>query len=275
MTIPLIWPHAGQGQALTDALRDVHNKAMNVPMPGEDPVDAYVRWATESVAALRPRLSAQDVDGLIRTPTYWFAMSMHSSTQKGARLVNDEMAARQQQLGRVIESIDRFILRFHDVTPSTVVVPDTNVLLEHPEQLADTDWHQLLSENLRALDNVRLVIPLLVIDELDNAKRVKRTEHRARAVLKIIYDRFSPNIDALTVVRRQSVGRGNVSLETLMEAPTRARLPRPDDELIRIASQLNAFVPRPVVFVSYDTGAALRAAAAGLAHVRLQHKHQG
>jgi rRNA-processing protein FCF1 len=272
MTIPLLWPHAGApGLALATSLHDVYNTAMNVPMPTDDPVEAYVHWATASVASLRPWLSADDVDSLIRTPAYWSALSMPFGTGKGARLVNDEMTARRQQLERVIASIEEFNRRFHDVTPSTVVVPDTNVLLEHPQQLADTDWHQVLTEHVRPLDNVRLVIPLLVIDELDNAKRVKRTEQRARAVLKTIYERFSPNIDALTVVRRQTEDRGNVSLEVLMEAPTHSRLPRPDDELVRVASQLSSFVPRPVVFTSYDTGAALRAAAAGLAHIRLQH----
>src|SRR5690606_38428626 len=109
VSIPLVWPRGGaSGRGLIAALHDVHNKAQNVPTAPDDPITAYVHWATASVTALRPWLGRDDVDRLVRTATYWAALTMPTGTMQGARLVGEEMTARREELQRVLTSLEQF-----------------------------------------------------------------------------------------------------------------------------------------------------------------------
>jgi hypothetical protein len=78
-------------------------------------------------------------------------------------------------------------------------------------------------------------------------------------------------VSDLEVLHEAAGDQGQVYVELLMESPTHVRLPRMDDELVRVAARLDAFAQRKPVFMTYDTGAAFRASAAGLPHVRLKH----
>lgn len=240
-------------------------------MPLDDPITAYVHWATESVTALRPWLGGDDVDRLVRTPTYWAALTMPTGTMQGARLVGEEMMARREELQRVLTSLEEFTQRFEDAQSSALVVPDTNVLLEHPQALDNTDWHELARGHAAPMDDLRVVLPLLVVDELDDAKRNNRTKSRARQSLKMVYGYFGQN-RASTLLRERSTDGGRVELELLIESPGHARLSRADDELVSVATRLQDFVERPVILMTYDTGCALRGVSGGLRVAHLSHR---
>ncbi len=90
--------------------------------------------------------------------------------------------------------------------------------------------------------------------------------------MKTVYGSFGRSVTARTVLQGADPDDGRVFAELLMETPSHLRLPRLDDELVRTTSRLSAFTERAVVFITYDTGAAFRAAAAGLPPVRLTHK---
>jgi predicted ribonuclease YlaK len=171
-----------------------------------------------------------------------------------------------------IAALERFELRFASPHPTTYVVPDTNVLLEYPGQLPGVDWFQHLAKYVHPQDEVRVVVPLAVVDELDNLKRVPRSSKRAKTALKQLYSHFGASVHARPTLHEGTAERGRVFVELLMEPPSHVRLPRTDDELVRVAERLSAFTQRKPVFVSYDTGAAFRVSAAELPHVRLTHR---
>lgn len=270
MTIPAVWPRPGvRGRTLWHALQAILNGTTDVsPNPG-DPVPRYVRWANAACQQLAPLLPRADVDGLVRTPAYWTALALPSGAPHGLQLVNAELDERRTDLQEVIASLEAFDRRYTPDRPTTHVVADTNAVLEHPGGLAGVDWPTVLERYMRPFDDVRVVIPLGVVDELDDLKRVHRTKDSARHALKAIYGYFGTSIAGRPAIWPGDVDDGQVSVELLMDAPGHVRLPHMDDELIRVAERLSAFTPNPPVFLTYDTGAAFRATAADLPHVRL------
>lgn len=273
MMTPLIWPRPGVSvPVLLQALNLAHDTGGNVVGPLMDPVQSYLRWASDNVDRLRWQLDAGDVDRLIRTPFFWAAIGMDGQDPLASKLVSGEVDARRTDLQKAIQSIETFRRRLTGDDPAPLVLPDTNVLLEHPDQLEQVDWHLLARPYVRQLDQVHVLVPLLVVDELDDAKRVNRTKSRARTVLKTVY-RLAAQEGAPHLHLSELPDRGAAWLDVISEVPGHHRLERADDELVRIAGQLSSLLDRPVIFATYDTGAALRASAAGVTHVHLTHKH--
>lgn len=157
-------------------------------------IDSYITWGTNAVGTLTPWLPSEDVDALIRTPTHWSALTMPRHTALGHRLVSDEMLGRRQELQRVVASIEQFYRRFSESPSERILVPDTNVLLEHPQSLSELDWRQALGNEAPPVVPLRVIVPLMVVDELDDLKRVNRTWKRARETLKDLYGRFGSSI---------------------------------------------------------------------------------
>jgi PIN domain len=274
VTGPLLWPCEGaSGRSLLKALQHVRAQIDGLwPLSYAGAVVSYVGWATEAVAALRGWLTNEDVERLIRTPAYWAAVALPPGADSGLRLVVDELQARQQQLERVITSVEQAVERWGDDAASQLVIPDTNVLVHHREGIETADWHTLLSAHVRPMTELRLVLPLLIVDELEKRKDGKEPQRsRARHALKLLYGRYATGTDSRSLFSTSSRGT-RVWLEILMEDPGHTRLPRADEDLLRTARRLQDLADRPVLFVTYDTGAALRAAAVGVSHLLLgQH----
>lgn len=271
MTTPLLWPCEGaSGRDLLRALQHVRTQIDGLwPLSDASAVVNYVRWATEAAATLRGWLTNADVERLIRTPAYWAALALPPGADSGPRLVKDELQARQQELERVITSVEQAVGRWGDDAVSQLVIPDTNVLVHHKDGIETADWHTLLSAHVRSLTEIRLVLPLLIVDELDKRKDGKEPQRsRARHALKSLYGRFSTGTASRSPLSTTSQGT-RVWLEILMDDPGHSRLPRADEELLRTAGRLQDLADRPVLFVTYDTGAALRATAVGVSHLLL------
>ncbi len=154
------------------------------------------------------------------------------------------------------------------------MVPDTNVLLEHATPFDQLDWHDLMSAQVRSMTNIRVVIPLLIVDELDNAKS-DRNRSRAGHALKLFYSFFGDDVHGRRTMRPEATLKGRVEIQMLMDPTGHTRFSRADDELVNRAASLGSFRGHAVEFVTYDTGAALRARAAGLSPVRLQRQDKG
>jgi len=274
MTVPELWPRSGIPiTSLLQALYEIHSKAQNVPIPPEPDVTSYVRWATESTDALQYLVQANEIDQLIRRPAFWAALNMQPGTEQSRRFVQAEMRTRLSALQRAITSLEQFQRRFSlNQVPTTFVVPDTNVLVEYPGELTETNWHDVLQSQVRLFNGIHFVIPLVVIDELDDLKRVNRTRSRARAALKVIYSPTSADPTMRQSLQLSTEAHGPVWLEVLVESPGHVRFGRADDEIVGVAAQLSGALEQPVLFVTYDTGAALRAASAGVNHVLLNHR---
>lgn len=266
----LLLPRTGAtGESLLTALTHVSNTAMNAASGGQI-VESYLGWVSESVRTLRHAMRPEDLDRVLLTPRYWATLHSPIDSRAVNAAVSDEVHARQTDLREATESLRRELGRWNVLldAPLHIVVPDTNVFLEHDQMIDAVDWHGLVSSAVRALDQIVLVVPLLVVDELDNAKR-DRIRSRARQTLKLLFDQFQADPSARSTLIPAGRERGRISVELRFDEPAHVRLANPDDELVERCVALQALTGRPVNFVSFDTGAVFRALAAGLPGHRL------
>jgi predicted ribonuclease YlaK len=155
-----------------------------------------------------------------------------------------------------------------------LAVPDTNSFLHHPVPFDQINWNEAVGGNR----GVHLVVPLLVVDELDRAKRdndkpVSRgkpetVRTRARTTLRTLEGTFE---DPAAMVMLQPAGENGpaVYAELLMDPPGHRRLPDADAELIDRAAAVRDLYGRDVTVITNDTAMLLRARAASLLARRL------
>jgi len=273
----MIWPLPQvSGSRLLQALREVEVGASNIYSHGSDGgsvAESYLKWVSDTVRTLRLLVAPSDLRRLVLTEAYWSVLSIPNPAAAPPlmRAIHDEISARQQDTKAAVEQVETFLHSWQSLPELTVLlVPDTNVLLHHEMELEGIPWHDVIDGAVRALDAVCIVLPLVVIDELDDQKR-ERARTRARRALNAIYAYFEHGTNGRAIVHPGSTARGAVQLRLLIDSPDRICLPRPDDELVDRAVALQSLLAQPVDFVTFDTGAAIRATVAGLRTHRLVH----
>ncbi|NUW46015.1 PIN domain-containing protein [Nonomuraea rhodomycinica] len=232
---------------------------------------AYLQWVDGAVSLLRHEISESDLDDLVLTKRYWILQSMHGSALLPDRmkdLVITELEGRQIAVGlaalQLAEQIERW------ARPGVFVMFDTSVFIQHEDKLESIDFGQLLQ--VRA-EPVHLLIPMIVIDELDSLKQSKdkHVRWRARHSLAVL-DRLLPNPTHAALLRLADyeplesggIPRGEVSVEVVLDPPNHVRLPVEDDEIVDQAVTAQVLAGRPITLVTFDTGQSMRARAAGL-----------
>lgn len=272
----MIWPLPGvSGSLLLGELRHVGAEASNIHSHGsggQRVVEAYLAWVSDAVRRLRPLVAPGELRRLVVTETYWTVLTMAnpSAAPPLMRALHDEIEARQHDMTAAVATVASFMGSWSPAEGTALVVPDTNVLLHEVEELERISWHDTLRATAEGTHVVRVVLPLIVVDELDNQKRDK-VRNRARRTLRTIYTRFEQDTGATVSLQQGSDQRDQVELRLLLDPPGHVRLPRGDDELVDRAVVLQSLLEQRVHFVTYDTGAALRATAAGLCTHRLEH----
>jgi hypothetical protein len=277
----LIRPLPGvTGTLLLDALRLTENSVESVRGSGGTAVDrfnAYQRWANEEARRLGRLLRPADLDSLVTTPRYWTLQALDPATHGSlAAFIDLELDERLRVISETREELERDLARWKSVR-GLVVVPDSNVLLHHDEYFDAIDWTRVVPARA---EDVHVVIPLLVIDELDNQKRGARNNKvsdvnpelvrtRARVTLRKFHDLFTSTNWRVTLKPSAFPESGAVTVELLFDDPDHVRLSRADDELVDQARGLQDLSGRAVHLVTFDTGAALRGRAAGLAVIQL------
>ena len=112
---------------------------------------------------------------------------------------------------------------------------------------------------------VRLIIPLVVIDELDNKKYARREEsqQRARELLTLIdrYESVAP--DACAKLQE------GVTFEILPDEPGHYRTASTDQEILEWCEFLRQMVGRPVTLVTGASGVRINARARDIAVFKL------
>lgn len=273
----MIEPRRGVDAALLyEKLRESHTSSFNVfngATEVRQQVDQYLRWVGDIERLLRPVLGGSDLDRIALTRRYWATLANPGYSRANVAAVHQEVFERQVLLDELVKAVDCERRRLATANPETYfIVADTNVYLHHPDELLRIDWRSQIEMGNRTFSTIRLVIPILVVDELDNNKRNDRTKTRAGATLKALYAAFGANPSAVWTISHPGEATGGVTAELLLDNPSHDRLGRADDELVDRALMLRDFVGDSLHFVSYDTGAALRARAAGLLAHRLPHE---
>jgi predicted ribonuclease YlaK len=153
------------------------------------------------------------------------------------------------------------------------VVLDTCVYLEHRDQFDALN----LAGMLHALETpIHVLLPMVVLDELDAAKRL-HDHRRGRAVVALaIIDKVVRSNGVLRERDQTALAvsgsvpvPGRVTLDVLGEPADHVRLHHPDAEIVDRAVAVQAIAGVPVTLVTFDTTIAFRAREAGLIDVKL------
>jgi hypothetical protein len=210
--------------------------------------ELYLDWANKAVSALWNLVSPADLSRLVMTPAFWHIQSAAAPLANGTTLtIDNEILARKTELEQLHNDLAGQVTFWTGVP---IAVPDSTMFCRH-DRLEDWDLAPLLG-----ITNDRpthIVIPMVVIDELDRLKESgnQHTRWRARYSLAVL-DRVLPDPTQFGILR-------DAGFE-----PGRVRLPGDDDEIIDQAHAVNCLSDRPITILTYDTGQSTRARARGL-----------
>ncbi|MBD3777678.1 MAG: hypothetical protein IE923_00235 [Micrococcales bacterium] len=253
------------GHRLIELLEDAARTLRNVQGAAYDAVglfNAYLSWASDQVRMLAPAVSRGALDELVTTRRHWALHALDPAT-KGrslAGIVNTEI----EQQARLIDAARNVLVKeLGDyVGVDRILVPDTNVYLHVNARFDELDWRPVL---VAAHRQTRVVVPLIVLDELDRAKRrsdkvdadsKESVRTRARATLKALEERLLP------LERAEPLDVVTYGLH--VERAGHVRLPDADSEVIDQARALRDLTGLPLAILTGDTGMRVRAAVSGV-----------
>lgn len=259
---PTIVPRAHIDAQLLALVRDLQRLAKNCESNmGDALLPGYWSWVDDAVRRLRPQFSDADIDSLIRTRTYWASLPMSPIDLQVAQLVRSELAAAQQRLGDLASQFETFARRWEDA--ARIVVLDTSAIMGFGQEVISQNWFNLL--DARPDMPLRLVVLLVVVDELDNLKDrapQKDAKNAARQSLILIEKMIARGErPRLPDVRS---GFGTATIEMFSDPPTHRRLASSDDEIVQQAAMLKALTGWPTVVATGDTGMLIRTHGAGV-----------
>lgn len=246
----------------------------------------YLDWAGQAARTLSYQISEGDLRTLVLTPRYEALLSSFGTighpSREAQRVVRDvvrlELEQRLKDFDAAIKTLESYKDRWSNL--GDMVVLDTNFYVEHPAELIDTNLAQVTATTTPGWW-VHVLVPLLVVDELDRLKRHGDTKTRARAALKMLDEVFKrvseeqpvgvlrPAEDA--VKADGSLGLGPITMELLFDPPEHERLPDNDAEIVDRALAVQTLAGRDVTMVTYDKSMSFRARHQGLKDLWLPH----
>jgi hypothetical protein len=259
------------GQAGVQALKDVANAAWNASNPtggrpsGEQLLTTYFTWAEAAHAQLGNALGAEQADDLVHTQTYWALRTSTGDTVRLITLTANELQGRHRPFTGMAERLDKEWRRWADYN-TTIVVPDTNMFLQEGKPFRSIDWPEAIDG--RSQNEIRLVLPMVVIHELDRLKRQgnKTTASLARQALRWLRENLPSQLDGRSAPLVQGSRRTTIEVD-IEDGPN-----KPDDAdgaIIRFTRRLDNIAVGPALLVTYDLGMRLRAAAFGVRAIQL------
>ncbi|MEV7265594.1 PIN domain-containing protein [Micromonospora aurantiaca] len=230
----------------------------------------YQTWAHDAARKLTDQISSEDIERLVLTPRYWLLQT--ADTEARRLLLSIELAERVDALDDAISALDAQIQRWS--TPEVFAVADTSFYIQSADTLDKVNYAQVLTAGFAP---VRLLIPIIVIDELDGLKKSKdpRVRSQARRCLAIIDRLFAYATDLPMTLRPPHDMGGRVTLELVFDPPGHVRADIADDEIVDRATVIQALAGGALAggklkFVTFDTSQSFRARHAGLETVKLR-----
>lgn len=230
-------------------------------------LEEYIKWTVNAERMLRSYFTSSSVESLLFTPRFWaLQATLTSNWEPTWGLVEAEIVEQSRRLAAEKAVLDEGQTRW---TRGRLLVTDTSALIHGPKLW---DWHP--APDLGWRDSpVQIVIPMIVLDELDELKEHNKehTRGRARRTLKWLSERLASSQsfhirsgsiaegpDGMTV-------RGDVYLDVLLDGPGHVRLPIADDEIVDRAAAIASLSGRDVTLVTNDVSQGYRGRMAGLA----------
>ncbi|MER7455627.1 PIN domain-containing protein [Micromonospora sp. NPDC126480] len=287
----LITPVPGVNREhLLDTLNSLHNSLVSIQAAG--PISAvqraqrYLEWTHEIRRMLRRQIHPDSLEHLIPGRNYEVVLTAaaalrdvnlaaaqdpygvesypQSASKDGARQLNGLLGMLMDEhveaLNAARESLTKEMQRFQ--RDAVLAVLDTNIYMEHPQHIEDIDLAALLHAGF---EPIHILVPLVVIDELDKGKRSGWNGWKAAYSLAYI-DRIDQQGGLMREkdMSHDDTARGQVTIEVVLDPPGHVRLPNNDDEIVSRALAIKTLAGKQVRLLTYDTGMAMRGRAAGL-----------
>jgi hypothetical protein len=176
-----------------------------------------------------------------------------------------EIDDRRTAISAVVAAVDAAAGRW---ARQRLVVPDTSVFYNAPARLDEWDIRAAVP-GLTDDDQLRLVVPMVVVDELDRLKENNAAHVRWRAgqTLRVLHQTLGATTDGTMAAQPL------ITLEVLVDPPTHRRLPLEDDEVLERALLVQMIAKSQVAVMGSDYGQLWRAAALDLDVIRLDSRH--
>jgi rRNA-processing protein FCF1 len=214
----------------------------------------YLHWAEATEGQMGNVTHDPDVLALPFTSAYYEIRQLIPTSPRAVAFIDSEIARQVRGLECLHDDLKRRLERAR-AAPGAITVLDTNVLLHH--QLPDSvAWREVIGH-----ESVRLVIPLRVIEEMDQKKYSASDKLRSRARERL------PKLYALvgTGGTPKPLANGHGTVEVFIEPGPRMRPADADTEILETAHDLAQMAGSKAMIVTGDTGMRLRAEAEGIA----------
>jgi len=244
------------GELTTEADNLAHG---TVGLHPTDQRDAYLTWAEKAESHLRHFFLATEPWGELLTVRHWELYQLTNGTPHAYSLIRNEATWQSERLRGLADRLRDAQQPFELPVGHVAIVPDTNVFA-HYRMFDQIPWRELT----RAA-SVRLVVALLVLDELDELSYLSRTAgQRAKEVLRALAKLHSEARPETPIAIQQGV-----TLQVLPDPPGHVRQANNDEELLIRTEYVAAVVGNRVSLATGDYGMQVRAGARGLACLRL------
>ena len=271
----VIWPTSGTGADLAEALASAATDGTNrLSGTASDIVNGYLTWVSNQVRMLQARLTADDLDRLLTSPRYWATLANPLAVPSTVSAVIEEVQYRARLMNEAVTELTQATEAWRPVDGlyTNLVVVDTNFWIEQVNSFDKTDWHEVVNSadgpSAPAMqDELRLVVPMVVIDELDALTHKSNLRPKVTGATRWLYRHLGNAPARPAMLTAATDTRGVVTAQLVFEPHAHTRLPNNDDEIVETAVRLRDLLGHPakqVFFLTYDAGAAFRAKHAGL-----------
>jgi rRNA-processing protein FCF1 len=275
--LPNLMPGVKYSKELQDLVDSLVVRASNARTGGcdEHSLTRYQTFVNDAAGQLMPQMTTNEIERLVLTPTYWRSHSLTTSVAAEHAIVDRELQHAITRLEKCRDAIGEVVRSWPPA--EHVIVPDTNVLLHGTNGVVvSAPWHELA--DLAPEQDLLVVLLQTVIGELDKHKRSQNKVLRklARTALRDIDGVFTSlaegqpiRLQHETLLSTHSAIGTNAFLVAAVDPVAHSRLDDTDSEIIDRALAIEARTTGKVTFLTGDTGAALKARAAGLAVTKL------
>lgn len=136
-------------------------------------------------------------------------------------------------------------------------MPDTSAFVEGM-YFTELNWQELV--DIDPHEPVRLVVPVLVVEELDELKRARgRVQEQARSVLRQLWELNNDGRQAAMIP-----GGRPVTVEVLVDDSWHVRRPVNDNEIIERALHVGEITGKDVILAAADYSMLFQASSARL-----------
>ncbi|SCG15603.1 PIN domain-containing protein [Micromonospora echinofusca] len=233
----------------------------------------------DTARLMRNRISSRDIDRLVFTPRFWRLQDLADHANQFARdLLSMEITDRSETLDQAHAALTSEVHRWSQ-DHAEIAVVDTTVFIRHSAKIREIEYAHELG---LGFEPVRLVVPRVVVDELDRLKESSNQHVRWRAghTLGVLDELLRAPQSRVTIREADKsfsavseaggMPRDKVTIEVLFDDPHHVRLEDNDDEIIDRAFALQAYAGRGVRLLTMDTSMALRARMIDLQVIKIE-----